>query len=88
MVSSPANKFTDVSWSSGNPRSQRLNWWTISPAAILAASAINQIKSSPPGGDRCRLGFWELTITTFSSGQQPRVRSPPQTTPWSKSKSD
>jgi len=34
---SPAKRFNEVSWSTGRPRSQRVNWWTISPAAMLAA---------------------------------------------------
>jgi len=34
---SPASRFNDVSKSTGKRRSQRVNWWTMSPAAMLAA---------------------------------------------------
>ena len=36
-VHSPASRLSVVSKSTGMPRSQRVNWWTMSPAAMLAA---------------------------------------------------
>jgi hypothetical protein len=34
---SPLKRLNEASKSTGSPRSQRVNWWTISPAAMLAA---------------------------------------------------
>ena len=36
-VSSPASRLSVVSTSTRWPRSQRANWWTINPTAMLAA---------------------------------------------------
>ena len=36
-VHSPASKLSVVSKSTGMSRSQRVNWWTMIPAAMLAA---------------------------------------------------
>jgi hypothetical protein len=34
---SPLKRLNEASMSVGSPRSQRVNWWIISPAAMLAA---------------------------------------------------